>query len=363
MEKIADNAKKDREEAEERNAKRDEANIARYEAAQAKSDAEKKELIDKLAELTAAANVAEGGVILTQIAKYERVLNEFRKSIKVKEFSPVVMTVDDWIQSVIDEVKIIALSKGFDMTTLTDKQRIYIVLSKLPQKIVQQLDAYCKREDKTFDTVSYKRFEELFQKYGGVSVPAVTSVMNLFGIDRNKRNKDLPMLHHVLDFDNKLPTCVTPKDELESLQKFADLIKRSAFFASIDCPEIRKALMKIPESEATYLEFTKVAQETDELMRGQKKCAETMEKMDGAKHETTTSVLKLESNSEPKGVSHNYKRGRGGNRGGSYNRGGSHGSNRGGNRNQSHNKDQSSSQSEITCSSCGANGHKSPVSK
>ena len=79
------------------------------------------------------------------------------------------------------------------------------------------------------------------------------------------------MLHHVLDFNNKLPTCVTPKDELESLQKFADLIKISAFFASIDCPEIRKALMKIPESEATYLEFTKVAQETDELMRGQKK--------------------------------------------------------------------------------------------
>ena len=180
LEKIADNAKKDREEAEERNAKRDEANIARYEAAQAKSDAEKKELIDKLAELTAAANVAEGGVILTQTAKYERVLNEFRKSIKVKEFSPVVMTVDDWIQSVIDEVKIIALSKGFDMTTLTDKQRIYIVLSKLPQKIVQQLDAYFKRENKTFDTVSYKRFEELFQKYGGVSVPAVTSVKNLF---------------------------------------------------------------------------------------------------------------------------------------------------------------------------------------
>ena len=57
LEKIAENAKKDREETEERNAKRDEATIARYEAAQAKSDAEKKELLDKLAELTAAANV------------------------------------------------------------------------------------------------------------------------------------------------------------------------------------------------------------------------------------------------------------------------------------------------------------------
>ena len=70
--------------------------------------------------MTAAANAGEG-VVLSQAAKYERVLNEFRKSIKVKEFSPVVMSVNDWMQAVIDEVKIIALSKGFEMTTLTDK--------------------------------------------------------------------------------------------------------------------------------------------------------------------------------------------------------------------------------------------------
>ena len=94
FDKLSDDFKKQREEAEERFIKREEAALARYEAAQAKSDAEKKELIDKLAEVSVGG---EGNVILSQTSKYERVLNEFRKSIKVKEFSPAVMTVDDWI--------------------------------------------------------------------------------------------------------------------------------------------------------------------------------------------------------------------------------------------------------------------------
>ena len=179
--------------------------------------------------------------------------------------------------------------------------------------------------------------------------------MNIFTMDRNKRNTNLPMLHHILEFSNKLPTCFTPiMGDVKSLEAFADLMKRVAFFASIVKPEIRQALMKIPESEASYLEFTRVAQETDELLMGQKSNAETMEKLDGVKQDTTTSVLKLDGNSDHKRVSNNNKRGRGGNRGG-Y-RGG-----RGGNTNQSNSNGQSSSQSEIICRSCGGKGHKSPV--
>ena len=354
---------------EEASAKREEAMLARFEATQAKqdaalakSDAEKRELLEKLSQLTIAANANENGIIVSLTAKYERVLNEFRRSMKVKEFSPVVMTVNDWLQSVNDEVKIISLSKGLDMSEMTAKQWIYIILSKLPQKIVAQLEAYCKREEKTFETVEYKRFVELFQKYGGISVPQVTAVINLFTMDRNTTDEGLPILHHILEFSNKLPTCFTPKDDnLKSLQDFHDLMKRAAFFASIRCPEIRKALMKIPESQATFLEFTKVAQETDELIRAQRSNVDTYGKLDGVKQNTTASVMKVDGNSDHKRVRNNNKRGHGGNRGGyrGGNRGGYRGG-RGGSRNQSTSSVQSSSQGEIICHSCGAKGHKSP---
>ena len=116
---------------EEASAKREEAMLARFEATQAKqdaalakSDAEKRELLEKLSQLTIAANANDNGIIVSLTAKYERVLNEFRRSMKVKEFSPVVMTVNDWLQSVNDEVKIISLSKGLDMSEMTAKQWI-----------------------------------------------------------------------------------------------------------------------------------------------------------------------------------------------------------------------------------------------
>ena len=135
----------------------------RHQAAETKNTADKKELVDKLAELSAAGNVGENNVILTHASKYERVLSEFRRSIKVKEFCPVQSSVNDWLKSVYDEVKIISLTKGIDMSQLTDPQWVFIVLSKLPSKIVQRLEAFCKREKVDFETVTYKRYEELFQ--------------------------------------------------------------------------------------------------------------------------------------------------------------------------------------------------------
>ena len=116
-----------------------------------------------------------------------------------------------------------------------------------------------------------------------MSVPHVTSIMKLFGPDRNRKAKDTQILHHILDYNNKLPTCMSPKHDLQPLIEFADLINRTAFFASIDEPEIRQALIKIPESKANMEEFTKVALETSELIVGQQLCADAMDKVGGVK--------------------------------------------------------------------------------
>ena len=237
-------------------------------AAEVRHKAEKDELIAKLSEITTAAATSDSDTTatLTNSAKFQRVLGEFRKSTKVKEFSPLQINVEEWLHGVFDEINIICASKGMKVSDLKDTEKVLLVRSKLPQKISTQLEVFLKREKSDFEKCTYVRFKELFEQHGGKSVPKVAAVMNLFGPDRIKKAKDTEMLHHVLDFKNKLPSCMHPKDTLDDLRNFLDLMQRTAFFASIEEAEIRTALLKIPESKANFEEFTKVAMETSELL-------------------------------------------------------------------------------------------------
>ena len=216
---------------------------------------------------------------------------------------------------------------------------------------------FLKRESLTFENVSFVCFKELFQKHGGKSVPAVTAVINLFGQDRIKQGRGTDMLHHVLDFKDKLPSCMLPEpcgcEAGEATGKFIDLIQRSAFFASIEELEIRTALLKIPESTANYEEFTKVAIETEQLLKGNKSSSDALQKVDGIQQNDTTTVLKVESNSGSKSRGRKNWRGRGGKP--------SHRGEGTGSGNQPNLKNDSSANKEVFCWSCGGKGHKSPV--
>ena len=338
--------------------KRNEAILAKMDLqlqeANLRHKTEKDELIAKLSELTTAAATSDSdsGVTLSNNGKFQRVLNEFRKSTRVKEFSPLQMNVEEWLQAVFDEVGIICATKGMKLTDLKDAQKVLLVRSRLPHKMVTQLEVFLKRENSNFDDVTYVRFKELFEKHGGKSVPPVTAVMEIFGPDRIKKAKGTEMLHHVLDFKNKLPSCMHPKETDQDLKSFVDLMHRTAFFASIEEAEIRTALLKIPESKADYEEFTKVAIETAELLKGDKSSAEALKKVDGVQQSSTT-VLKVDSNSSSKGKGRKPWRGRGRGRGSKTgNRGGANVGN-----NQSGTKNDSSKSSEVECWSCGTFGH------
>ena len=70
---------------------------------------EKRLLVETLAGYKARE---EERVSSTQEEKYERVLSEFRKSQKVKEFSPLNTSVNGFISSVTCEARNLALAKG-----------------------------------------------------------------------------------------------------------------------------------------------------------------------------------------------------------------------------------------------------------
>ena len=273
---------------------------------------DKMELMTKLSQITTA--VQQGSAVVDQgqdmEQKFNLVLGEFRKTTRIKEFNPSQITVDDFIEAVFADVKLIAQSKGLKLTDITEQQKITLLQARLPHKIIKQLHVACQKEEKTLETVSFQRCEELLKKQCGMAIPKVTAVMRLFGPDRARWGKDDEMFNHGLEFKSKLPSCVLPKDDMKELQALRDLIHRAAFFASIDNHEIRAALLKIPDDKTDFEEFTKVTTDTAELLKGTQSSSEAIKKVDGAQQEATTSVLKVDDPSSKKKV---YKslRGRG----------------------------------------------------
>ena len=127
---------------------------------------DKLELMSKLSQITTA--VQQGAVVMDQgqnvEQKFNLVLGEFRKTTRIKEFNPSQTNVDDFLEAVFADVKLIAQSKGLKLTDIVDQQKITLLQARLPHKIIKQLQVACQKENKTLETVSFQRFEEILKK-------------------------------------------------------------------------------------------------------------------------------------------------------------------------------------------------------
>ena len=293
---------------------------------------------------------------------FEKVLENFRKSPNVKMFNPLQKGAKEWIDAVTSEVNMLCMNHSLDEATLSDKENIQIMRNKLPYNVQTELKVFCEREGKTFDNVTFIRFKELLLKHCGVQVPEVNVVLQYFGPDRAVKAADTTMLKHVLTFKQGLHPCMLPGDDLEKLKKFVDLIHRSAFCASLDDPEIQKALIEIEEKDASLTKFTEVAIIKSDQLQGAKALKESLSKVKVSKPDAAATVLKVD---EHKGNGNSGSRGRGrgrGNRGRGRGRGGYYYRNATSQAASDKPSDKPASQhsDKWICHNCGVKGHKSP---
>ena len=223
--------------------------------------------------------------------------------------------------------------------------------AKLPFPVVQQLQSYCAREGKTLDNVTFSRIKEMLQKYCGAAVPHVNIILNCFGPDRKVKPADKTMIQHVLSFRQNIHSCMNPADgDVEGLRKLKDLLQRTYFFASLDDPEVEKALTDIPEDKATFEEFTKVAIERAEQLAGYKSSRSSISKIQVAE-EGEPSVLRAGRD--------NYRTYR--SRSNHSGRGRGHGrypdNHHRSSRNTHNREDQQNHKKEVLCFTCGGKGH------
>ena len=182
---------------------------------------EKKTLVDTLKELKKDPTV---GPDLAKIRKdnFEKVSENFRKSVNVKVFNPVMKSAKDWLDSSVNEISMLCSNYNLDEATLADKEWIQLIRYKLPHNIQAELRVFCDREGKTFETVTLVRFKELLLKHCGISVPLVNVILQYFGPDRNVKSQETTMLKHVLSFKQTLHPCMTPENTIEKLGEFAN---------------------------------------------------------------------------------------------------------------------------------------------
>ena len=83
-----------------------------------------------------------------------------------------------------------------------------------------------------------------------------------------------------------MPSCLHPTDNINDLKNFRDFVQRTAFYASIDSKEVRKALIEIPESKASYEEFTKIALEKAEQLVDNDISQEVLQKVEVQQQDT-----------------------------------------------------------------------------
>ena len=289
---------------------------------------------------------------------FEKVLENFRKSTRVKEFNPLQKSAKDWLNSTANEISLLCSNVNLKESTITDPERIHILRNKLPHTVQGELEVFCEREKLTLLTVTFKRFKELLLKHCGITVPLVNVILKFFGPDRDLKDNETTMLKHVLTFKQNMHSCMNPANTVDELGKFVDLVQRSAFCASLDDPEVQEALIEIPEDIANLTKFTEVAIAKAQQLAGARSLKESLSKVQVPKQDAAASILKFDG----------YSRGRGG-RGYRSNRGGWRG--RGGHYNQNTASQNVSVQSdakpvnapapiELICHNCGVKGHKHP---
>ncbi|CAL4187098.1 unnamed protein product [Meganyctiphanes norvegica] len=186
---------------------------------------------------------------------------------RVREFDPESVPIKDrigyirrWFGAFSMEVSGLCMCGGIDESALEEKHYNILVRSKLPYTSVRMIETHLLTEAKckTLDILTLVEFEEILTKIYCIIEHPVIGVLNALGSHRDMKSKDSCMLDHFDNFQNNLHPCFYPTTDKE-FRDFPDLIKRAAFFASLDDPEVQDELLKIPEDKASLVEYTLTA--------------------------------------------------------------------------------------------------------
>ena len=196
-------------------------------------------------------------------AKFKELYKNISQKSKLKPFSPS----DDpreWLDVFEEEITSLAQNIcGIDLATesLTDREFVELLRCKITnsvrKEILQKFDTF---EPKlTFETVTKKQIADLLKEQFGAKEPDMSSFLTAFGPNRFKKTPEMPVKNFFCLWIDQLPPCLSPKTDQERI-KAVDLMRRSAFYHSLDDKYLQEELSKVKESEQTLAKFREVAE-------------------------------------------------------------------------------------------------------
>ena len=103
-------------------------------------------------------------------------------------------------------------------------------------------------------TVTIFQVKALTLSEFGKREPDIASVLAVFGPERFKKTKDMPVSQYYHQFQEKLPECLKPTSEAEH-KTAIDLIHRSIFYQGLDDRYIEQQLCNLKGDVLTMKQF------------------------------------------------------------------------------------------------------------
>ena len=219
------------------------------------------ELLQKLIEAQSANQTQHARALTdTRADKLSQLNQQLRKG-KLKDYKPAsAENIRDWLSMCDNEIY--SLASGvckLDLTgsnDLNDFEYVELLKSKLDFRVVQELEQkFATQEPATsWSSVTKIKIKELLNEQFGTKEPEISSVLKIFGANRFKKPAEMSVRNYFCKWMDQLHPVFSPKTEAEK-DKFIDLIKRSAFYHSLDDPYLQKELSNIKESEQSLSKF------------------------------------------------------------------------------------------------------------
>ena len=177
-----------------------------------------------------------------------------RKSLKLKDFKEGDMPIKEWLRRWNYEVDSQKKMCGI-VGDLTRDEGISIFKDRLDFTVIKRLEMTFAGRDPvvTWEDVTWVDLSTILKEEFGPKVSQVGQVLQQFGPQRFKKTSEMTVASFTHDWVEQLPECMCPSTA-DEYQRFADLMRRTMFYYSLDDTYIQKDLCDM-EGDPTFKEY------------------------------------------------------------------------------------------------------------
>merc|ERR1712237_135035 len=195
-------------------------------------------------------NVSCTSETIVQESKCVHLGAALRKSTKISDFKEDEMPVKEWLRRWNYEVSSLRMLHGIP-DDLTREEGIGLFKDMLDFSVIKRLELVFVAKDPvvTWANVDWEGLSGILRDEYGPKVSQVGQVLQQFGNQRFKKTEGMSVASFTHQWTEQLPECMCPSTE-EELRQFADLMRKTMFYHSLNDTYIQKDFLFCSDNTA-----------------------------------------------------------------------------------------------------------------